>query len=387
MRLFQILRAPASTLLFLLAALLVAPRAEALTITGLDAKAKPLGCDEEQPGICSFMIDGNLKSAGAKRLGRGFTWKLSYGGLVVYKSTHRMALKRVRLGNRTLWTIKLRGTWLVAPAMRQDILENQTTLALHGAKAVKRLETTEPPASLDDNYNYNYRLASDPADQDDEVGEGEAEAPPPQRAAAPAAAPTEKRSPSTFKRFEAWATGKDAPDTRIASLVAKAGSPLSPTGMYGAALEFFPSPILPIRISGGTYDSHMVFSGDSGSIAYSNLAVGTGLLIGRRNAQLDFGLDYACITAHIRPGIPSATDAQSNVTQSTDTTYYGVIPHLGLRLVSDSEFILSFEAGMFMPRGGSNALLDQGAPMSSTSDLADFHNRAATFNIGLGLYL
>ncbi len=390
----------------------------ALNVTAFDSSAKPLRCSEEHPGLCDFMFESALSAADLKKLLKGSQVKMSYSDLQVYAAKHIKGLKSVHLGSRTLWTIRLQGSWLVGDAMRREILSNQTTLAMTGAKG--SAANNAAIASSKRSHGNRYHLASAPArdrdlrdqrDQDDGLNEAAAAAEVPSyQNASPdqgrgASAPrntadrpkmvasagdvtAEKHSsPSTFSRFEAWATGKDDPNTRIASLIVKGGAPLSPTGMEGAALEFMPEPIIPIRISGGTYDSQQLFKSSKGSVSYSNVAVGTGLLIGRRNGQLDLGLDYVRISAKIKPGADDADAPGSIISQSNSTTYSGIVPHLGLRFVSDSENILSFEFGDFFARDNKAAFQDQGAPLSSTGALGSFHNRPQTFNIGIGTYL
>lgn len=374
------------------------------------AKGRLIGC---RGSVCEFLIGTRPDRSKLDRLAENGQLRYSHAGLQVFDVETIAKLSVRKFGGRNLWTMQCEGRWLVDNRTRRDLLDQQAKLALintahdedptspSGVTSERRANGTilvsergnaaetgrlsrapRNEASISDTADVRPQIAASAtrnvrAARVSDTGSDESVTTP----ARPRARSTPAEGQSAFERFSAWARGDTSPEARLAALIFKAGSPLSPTSLYGASLEFYPSTVMPVSIGFGEYESRSFTNHERGRVHYSNTSIGSGVLIGRPQAQLALGASLVHISAK---HTAAEMYKDGSIVKSMRTSYRGIVPSLGMRFSSDSDVILTTELGTFVPVGGKAAFEDPGAPLTQRDDWVGYRNPRATFNLGLG---
>jgi hypothetical protein len=316
-------------------------------------RAKILRCSERNPQRCEIAVRG---VPGQGRLQQNRPLEFYQGGKLVYRaSEYRATGRRYKKSSPIIITD---GSWQTSPSRRERILSQGRvlTVELGGREDLDLAFGARHDELADDERTDGDKRASDKSKDPDAAKES-----------------------GTLEKLESWAQGEDEAEHQRVVASLKLGTPNSPTAMRGLAFDLFLlSPVLPLTVGFGDYDSERFIERKYGRIRYNSISFGSSLLIGKGPVRFKAGLSYTDIK------VTSKAGEEASLIKTAKRNYTGLSPAIGLYGLSEGGFAMSLDYGHFVPLSGRYAK-DFGAPMSRNDASEPYRNRGQFVSIGLGL--
>ena len=183
------------------------------------------------------------------------------------------------------------------------------------------------------------------------------------------AAPEQKKNQATSgilpRGWDTWLRGRNRNGNALFSIIVKAGSPLSPTASYGLSIEYRKEDRMPLEVAVGSYSRPKTI-GTTDSTSIQTYGAGAGVLAGDKNSYLYFG---------------SYVSLFSVKSDSDSSTFFCIIPTVGIRIESDAELILLLLVSKNISLNGNISAALGDAP----SDIGIFKNGGTQISLGFGL--
>lgn len=363
----------------------------------IQGSARILRCLPSNPGMCEVLVGKSFLNF----IGPKSHFSLSYQGKELYEVR---SYRRVET-RRGAYLLTTTGSWYISSRESQALLRGKPLLTAVGFD-----EPEENAAFTSVGYGAAYTNRAAPSERREEEPRKEKEA---ETKTAENTKSHNKNSegaePSqgeAFEKFKQWAKGDPDEEGPVASIVLKVGTPASPSAATGASLEFYPTSITPLIISGGEFNSTTVVNQKYGRMRQQSISVGTGLLMGRGLSKLFLGAHLSSVHYKMRAAYDEILQGQGATADSSnkgkfkdaaapeplvreDGTFdtIGVTPTLGFRLMSSGFSMLSLEVGRFYPLSDSARYDEQiAAPLAKRAkDNFQASQGRTSINLGLGI--